>query len=199
MDWSGRRGPVVQLITCGAGAKHAQLSDKLELLLKIGKTKSREGWGLRNGLKAYISVYTENAPYTKMLRDPGDATKIIAIEKYDETHDIYLDAREFSDPDADRQHTGRHRDVIAKMVEHRNWKGWLLDAHRKTKEIFWNWERGPILPIVVLCRSGWHRSVAASELLKGTFSQVEGWEFVPSLHIYDRHGRPRLPLRELQT
>ena len=99
-----------------------------------------------------------------MLPGPGDATNMRA-EEYDETHDIDLDARVLSDRDADRRHTGRHCDVIAKMVEHREWGGWWRDAHRKSNETFGNWERGPILPIVVFCRPGLHRSVAASELL----------------------------------
>jgi len=182
MDWSHRKEPVVQLITCGAGARHAQLSDKLWRLRKIGKEQSREGLGLLHGLKGYVSVYTEEAPYTKMLRHPRDATKVLS-EAYNKTRDIYLDTREFSDRNADRQHTGRHLEIIKKIVAHPNWGRWLRDAHRRSKEIFTTWERGPILPIVVFCRSGWHRSIAASELLKGTLSLVEGWQFVPSLHI----------------
>ena len=182
MDWSHRKEPVVQLITCGAGARHAQLSDKLWRLRQIGKEQSREGLELLHGLKGYVSVYTKEAPYTKMLRHPRDATKVLS-EAYNKTRDIYLDTREFSDRNADRQHTGRHLEIIKKIVAHPNWGRWLRDAHRRSKEIFTTWERGPILPIVVFCRSGWHRSVAASELLKGTFSLVEGWQFVPSLHI----------------
>ena len=113
---------------------------------------------MRNGLKAYISVYTKDAPYTKM-----------PPERYDETRDIYLDARVFSDPDGDRDHTGRHQSIIARMVAHTAWVGWLRAAHRKLKEAFRNWIGGPIIPVVVFCRSGRHGSVAASELLKGAF------------------------------
>ena len=69
-----------------------------------------------------------------MLPDPRDATNMRA-EEYDETHDIYLDARWLSDRDADQHHTGRHRDVIAKMVGHRKW-GRLRHAHRKSEDIF---------------------------------------------------------------
>ena len=182
IDWSHLQEPVVQLITCGAGARHAQLSDKLWRLREIGKEQSREGLELLHGLKGYVSVYTEEAPYTKMLRHPRDATKVLS-EAYNKTRDIYLDTREFSDRNADRQHTGRHFEIIKSIVAHPNWVRWLRDAHHRSKEVFTTWERGPILPIVVFCRSGWHRSVAASELLKGTLSLVEGWQFVPSLHI----------------
>ena len=39
------------------------------------------------------------------------------------------------------------------------------------------------MPIVVSCRPGKHRPVAASELLKATFAEVERWDFAPPLHI----------------
>ena len=45
--------------------------------------------------------------------------------------------------------------------------------------------------MVVFCRSGRHRSVAASELLKGALLRVEGWRFAPTKHItidIDRGG-----------
>ena len=77
---------------------------------------------MRNGLKVYMSVYMKKAPYTEMLPDPYDVTNM-RLEEYDDIRDIYLDARVFSDRDAARHHTGRHRDVIAKIVEHRKWGG----------------------------------------------------------------------------
>ena len=46
-----------------------------------------------------------------------------------------------------------------------------------------NWGGGPILPAVVYCRSGRHRSVAASEILKEVLSLVEGWKFAPTIHM----------------
>ena len=163
---------MIQLITCGAGARYAGLSDRRDLLLKYDRTTSYEGQRLRNGLKAYVSVYTKDAPYTKMPPEP-----------YDEKCDIYLDARVFSDPDGDRDHTGRHQSIIARMAAHTAWTGWLRAAHCKLKYVLRNWNGGPIIPVVVFCRSGRHRSVAASELLKGAFWHVEGWEFLPSIHI----------------
>ena len=41
-------GPMIQLITCGAGAKYAGLSDRRDLLLKYERTTSHEGKTLRN-------------------------------------------------------------------------------------------------------------------------------------------------------
>ena len=136
--------------------------------------QSLEGWRSRNGLKAYVSHYT-NVPF----------------ELYDETRDIYLDARVFSDPDGARDHTGRHRDIIARMVDHQNFRSWMRNAHRTLKRVFRNWTGGPIVPVVVFCRSGRHRSVAASELLKGALLRVEGWRFAPTKHMtidIDREG-----------
>ena len=60
---------------------------------------------------------------------------------------------------------------------------WVRNAHRTLAKVFKNWGGGPILSAVVYCRSGKHRSVAASEILKEVLSQVEGWEFAPTIHV----------------
>ena len=173
---------MVQIITCGAGAKYAGISDRLDLLWKYSRrTESREGWDLRNGLKAFVRYY---------MKDERDSTEI-PPGPYDETRDIYLDARVLSDPDGARDHTGRHRDIIARMVDHQNFRSWMRNAHRTLKRVFMNWTGGPIVPVVVFCRSGRHRAVAASELLKGALLRVEGWRFAPTKHItidIDREG-----------
>merc|ERR1711953_609067 len=70
LSWSmptrGRLGPVVQLIMCGAGARYAGLSDRREIIATYGTNTFQEGSVSLDGLEAYISVYTENAPYTNM-------------------------------------------------------------------------------------------------------------------------------------
>ena len=175
---------MVQIITCGAGAKYAGISDHLDLLWKYSRrTESREGWQLRNGLKAFVRYY---------MKDERDSTEI-PPGPYDETRDIYLDARVFKDPEREdvRRHTGRHYEIIARMVGHQNFRSWMRNAHRTLKRVFRNWTGGPIVPVVVFCRSGRHRSVAASELLKGALLRVEGWRFAPTKHItidIDREG-----------
>ena len=93
----GGHGPMVQLITCGAGVPWACLSDSIDRQME-----SLEGWPLRNCLKAYTSFY-RNVPF----------------EEYDPTRDIFLDAREFTDPKKGlRDHNGRHYGIIAGMVAH---------------------------------------------------------------------------------
>ena len=175
---------MVQIITCGAGAKYAGISDRLDLLWKYSRrTESREGWQLRNGLKAFVRYY---------MKDERDSTEI-PPGPYDETRDIYLDARVFRDPEREdvRRHTGRHYEIIARMVGHQNFRSWMRNAHHTLKRVFMNWTGGPIVPVVVFCRSGRHRSVAASELLKGALLRVEGWRFAPTKHItidIDREG-----------
>ena len=175
---------MVQIITCGAGAKYAGISDRLDLLWKYSRrTESREGWQLRNGLKAFVRYY---------MKDERDSTEI-PPGPYDETRDIYLDARVFRDPEREdvRRHTGRHYEIIARMVGHQNFRSWMRNAHCTLKRVFRNWTGGPIVPVVVFCRSGRHRSVAASELLKGALLRVEGWRFAPTKHItidIDREG-----------
>ena len=126
------------------------------------------------------------------MKDERDSTEI-PPGPYDETRDIYLDARVFKDPEREdvRRHTGRHYEIIARMVGHQNFRSWMRNAHRTLKRVFMNWTGGPIVPVVVFCRSGRHRAVAASELLKGALLRVEGWRFAPTKHItidIDREG-----------
>ena len=169
----GGHGPMVQLITCGAGADWACLSDRADRLRKFHQMPSLEGWSLRNGLKAYTSYY-RNVP----------------IEEYDETRDIYLDARVFTDPAHGdlRDHNGRHHRIIAGMVGHPAWGDWLRHAHVTLERVFRNWEGGPMLPVVVFCRSGRHRSVAAAEILKYAFVRLKWYKFAPTMHItIDEH------------
>ena len=140
---------MAQIITCGAGAKYAGISDHFDLLWKYSRrTESREGWQLRNGLKAFVRCYME---YER------DSTEI-PPGPYDETRDIYLDARVFSDPEREdvRRHTGRHYEIIARMVDHQNFRSWMRNAHRTLKRVFRNWTGGPKVPVVVFCRSGRH-------------------------------------------
>ena len=98
---------------------------------------------------------------------------------------IHLDARVFSDPDKEElgRHTGRHHEIIERMVGHENFGNWMRNARRTLAKIFNNWRGGPILPVIVYCRSGRHRSVAASDIMKGVLSPVEGWEFAPTIHV----------------
>ena len=115
------------------------------------------------------------------------------IEEYDWTRDIYLDARVLTDPDKGdlRDHNGRHHGIIARMVALKAWGDSLRHAHVTLERVLRNCEGGPILPVVVFCRSGRHRSVAASELLEGALLRVEGWRFAPTKHItidIDRGG-----------
>ena len=98
---------------------------------------------------------------------------------------IHLDARIFSDPAKDdlKGHTGRHPEIIARMVTHPAFGWWIHNAHRTFIEASTNWSGGTILLAVVFCRSGRHRAVAASEILKGVLACVEGWEFAPTTHM----------------
>ena len=105
---------------------------------------------------------------------------------------IHLDARVFSDPLKDlRGHTGRHYEMIERMVTHENFRTWIRDAHRTFTKVFFNWRGGPMLSAVVFCRSGRHRGVAAAVILEHVLSQVERWKFLPTIHMsidVDREG-----------
>ena len=48
-----------------------------------------------------------------------------------------------------------------------------------------------MLSAVVFCRSGRHRGVAAAAILEHVISHVDGWEFLPTIHMsidVDREG-----------
>ena len=159
----------VQFITCGVGAEWAGLSDTRDRLRKVGFDESVHGEGLVHGLDEYIRYYAQDAKMFKLARKPA----------------IHLDARVFSDPAKDdlKRHTGRHREIIARMVAHPEFAWWIHNDHRTFIQASTNWSSGAILPAVVFCRSGRHRAVAASEILRGVLDWVEGWAFAPTIHM----------------
>ena len=164
-----RRDITVQLITCGVGAERAGLSDTRDRLRRVGFSTSFEGEQLIRGVDEYIRYYARDAKKFSLATKPA----------------IHLDARIFSDPAKDdlKGHTGRHPEIIARIVAHPAFGWWIHNAHRRFIEASTNWSGGTILPAVVFCRSGRHRAVAASEILKGVLACVEGWEFAPTIHM----------------
>ena len=64
----------------------------------------------------------------------------------------------------------------------------MRNAHCTLERVFRNWTCGPIVPVVVFCRSGRHRSVAAAEILKYAFVRLKWYKFAPTMHItIDEH------------
>ena len=122
-----------------------------------------------HGLDEYIRDYAQDAKMFQLVRKPV----------------IHIDARVFSDAAGTdlRRHTGRHRGIIARMVAHPAFGSRIQNAHRTFSRIFINWSGSTVLPEVVFCRSGKHRAVAASEILKGVLGRMEGREFAPTIHI----------------
>ena len=159
----------VQLITCGVGANWAGLSDTSDRLSRFGFSTSFQGEELIRGVDEYIRYYARDAKKFNLATKPA----------------IHLDARIFSDPAKDdlKGHTGRHPEIIARMVAHPAYRWWIHNAHRTFIQASTNWSSGTILPAVVFCRSGRHRAVAASEILRGVLAWVEGWEFAPTIHM----------------
>ena len=101
---------------------------------------------------------------------------------------LQVDARVFRDPSGEfRDHNGRHPGIIAKMVASRRFPEWMANAHRELSTVLsaWGGRRAyePIMFVLVFCRSGRHRAVAASEILKQVAEDVESFRCLPTVHL----------------
>ena len=122
-----------------------------------------DGDALRNGLDAFVSYFVEGKPM------------------------IHIDAREFRDPSHDlRYHNGMHPEIIARMVAHQHFPHWLANVHHEFVTVLSEWgsrhAAQPTMSVIIYCRSGRHRAVAASEILKHVAAHVVGLECLPTVH-----------------
>ena len=87
--------------------------------------------------------------------------------------DVVVDARPLADsvPGDLSGHVGNHPETIAGMAEHRNFRVWLRQVHRRIRQVL---QRKWRVRIGVFCEKGDHRSVAAAWLLKH-IGEREGW------------------------
>mgnify|MGYP003325550031 CR=1 FL=1 len=141
------------------------------------KERPHEGERLRDGLDGYIWYYVYRAKVFTLHERPA----------------IQLDARVFSDPEGRdlRSHTGRHHEIINRMVAHEIVRTWIRYAHRTFAKALVNRTDGRMLSAVMFCRSGKHRGFAAAVILEHVLSQVEGWKFLLTIHMsidVDREG-----------
>lgn len=91
---------------------------------------------------------------------------------------IILDARDFPDPNSwalsQLGHSGRHHQIVANLVCHRNFWCWLREAksrfHRE-----WGRCESDDFSLAIYCRRGKHRSVAALVILRHIL-EAEGHE-----------------------
>ena len=100
---------------------------------------------------------------------------------------LQIDARVFGDPSRDlRAHCGRHPGIIARMVHHQAFGGWLTGVFYDFAAILGQWGKSvpyqDIMFVLVYCRSGKHRAVAASEILSHVVMSVESMECLPAIH-----------------
>ena len=101
---------------------------------------------------------------------------------------MQLDARVFRDPSRELcGHCGRHPDIIARLVHHSSFPTWLAAAKKEFTGLLGDWGgrrayRSTIC-VLVFCRSGRHRSVAASEVLAHVAQHVLGMRCWPIEHL----------------
>ena len=109
---------------------------------------------------------------------------------------VQLDARCFRDPGAEEliDHTGMHPVIISRLVAAKEFPLWAGAARGQILEAVRGRERdrlrGPVT-VLVFCRSGKHRAVAAAAIIKHASITVDGLNCLPVIHL----GRSRCSLR----
>ena len=148
--------PKLQIITCGV--RDAGLEDF-------------HGDALRNGLDAFVSYFVDRVPGTCFCKPV-----------------MHFDMRSFHDPRRSelQDHLGRHPEIIARLVADRNFPRWLAYVRREFVSVLREWgsrvAATATMSVIVFCRSGRHRSVAGSEILRHVASHVEFFECLPTVH-----------------
>ena len=101
---------------------------------------------------------------------------------------MHIDMRSFRDAGRSelRDHNGRHPEIIARMVAHHKFSRWLANLHREFVTVLSEWGSRhaytATMFMIVFCRSGRHRAVAASEILKHVAAHVELLQCLPTVH-----------------
>ena len=109
---------------------------------------------------------------------------------------MQLDARCFTDPGRTEllDHTGMHPAIISRLVATKEFPLWAGAARGQILEAVHEHERdrlqGPVT-VLVFCRSGKHRAVAAAAIIKHASITVDGLNCLPVIHL----GRSRCSLR----
>ncbi len=95
---------------------------------------------------------------------------------------VFISAELFHDPGADRSitfHTGHHGEIIRRLVADQRFPRWLHDAVEQVSWGAWQAARtNAALVIGVYCKSGKHRSVAATAVLQHCLEVMEPWASV---------------------
>ena len=98
--------------------------------------------------------------------------------------DVIIDTRSFDDPNRNcgLGHTGHHPDIISRVVRHHTFRDWLAGVQRQIFAASTGCEvkANADLGVALYCKSGKHRSVASSFILKYIF-EAEGW-MCPEVH-----------------
>ena len=105
---------------------------------------------------------------------------------------VQLDARCFTDPGRTEllDHTGMHPEIISRLVATNVFPLWAGEARGQIHEAVHEHERdrlqGPVT-VLVFCRSGKHRAIAAAEVIRHAAITVDGLNCPPVIHL----GRSR--------
>mmetsp|Transcript_102699 Transcript_102699/g.306763 ORF Transcript_102699/g.306763 Transcript_102699/m.306763 type:complete len:700 (+) Transcript_102699:67-2166(+) len=118
----------------------------------------------------------------------------VVVERLHWKPDLLLDMRCFKDPDAGplKLHDGHHPDIISRMIAHECFPEWL----HWLRGVLWDQldaagSRGSAeVTVVLYCRSGQHRAVAGSVILR-SIAKREGLQCEPANHMTARRcGSP---------
>ena len=115
------------------------------------------------------------------------------------TADVRLDARCFHDPDAGKlkRHVGTHPDIIDRLVQSDLFIEWVRKARCEVTKIADGRARAQrsgthhdsSSVVLIFCRSGRHRAVAAAAVLERSLVACHGFIMLPVQHFsMDRSG-----------
>ena len=110
--------------------------------------------------------------------------------------EIQLDARCFNDPNAGElnRHIGRHPEIITRLIDHGAFEKWLAHAGQRLSDAIYERAGAGIqypLLVLVFCRSGRHRAIAATEVLEYVAERIEMLQCLPTIHLGLEYFRAR--------
>ena len=138
----------------------------------VGESASSETGAAGDPEQPQVFLYTMGVKEIDCEVAPWQ-TCVLALDVFFDTlfrggrpRSMYMDAREFHDPNYGKlkSHVGLHPEIMRRLTNHDGWADWFEEAKEGIAEAMADANGDPIL-VVIMCKSGRHRSVAAGEII----------------------------------